>query len=147
MQPNKTNVMRSSKMSLKSKFFFFFCFVFWHFLLVYYLGFNLVKTLWRLRNWFSRNSSLSDYKNNKKQKKLFSLFGYIFKVIFASSDSFCLIASQIITHSSTYQIIYIGDRAFSTGAPKLQNSLKADRHQSTSLHYFKIGLIKHFFFI
>ena len=44
-------VIRSSKMSLKSK---FFVFSFWQFLLGYYLSFILVKTQWRLSNWFSR---------------------------------------------------------------------------------------------
>ena len=66
-----------------------------NFLLGYHLNFNFVKTPWRLDNWFSRNSILSDCKNNKKQKKLSALFGYILKLIFASSNSFCLIASQI----------------------------------------------------
>ena len=39
--------------------FIFFLF-FWHFLLVDYLSFKLVKTLWRLSNWFLRNSILSN---------------------------------------------------------------------------------------
>ena len=57
-----------------------FCFfVFWLFLLGYYLSFNLVKNLWRLGNWFSRNSILSDWKNNEKQNKLLALFSYIFE--------------------------------------------------------------------
>ena len=46
----------------------FFSFIFWHFLLGYYLRFNLVKTPWRLGNWFPRNSTLSDWKNNKKER-------------------------------------------------------------------------------
>ena len=54
-------VMRSRKMSLKWKFFCFVFFCFWHFLLRYYISFNLVKTwvktLWRLGNWFLRNST------------------------------------------------------------------------------------------
>ena len=72
----------------------FLFFAFWHFLLGYYLSFNLVRTPWRLGNWFLRNSILSDCKNNEKQKKLSALFGYIFRLMFASSDSFCLIASH-----------------------------------------------------
>ena len=73
---------------------------FWHFLLGYYLSFNLVKPSQRLGNWFSRNSILSDCKNKEKQKKLSALFGYIFKLIFASSNSSCLIASHIQTMAS-----------------------------------------------
>ena len=95
-------MMRSSKMSLKSEILFFifilfYLFIFFlHFLLGCHLSFNLLKMLWRLGNLFSRNSILSDCKNNKKQKKLSALFGYIFKLIFASSDSFCLIASHLL---------------------------------------------------
>ena len=37
-----------------------------------------------------------DCKRDKKQKKLFALFDCIFKLTFARSNSFCLIASQII---------------------------------------------------
>ena len=73
----------------------FLIFVFLAFLLGYYLSINLAKTPWRLGNWFSRNSTLSDCKNNKTTKKLSALFGYIFKLISVSSDSFCLIASHI----------------------------------------------------
>ena len=43
-------------------------FVFWHFLLGYYSSFHLVKTPWKLGNWFSRNSTWSDCKNNEKQR-------------------------------------------------------------------------------
>ena len=68
---------------------------FWHFLLGYYLGFNLVKPLQRLVNWFQRYKQLKDSTNNKKQKKLSSLFGCILKTLFASSDLFCLITSHI----------------------------------------------------
>ena len=42
--------------------------VFCHFLLGYYLSFNLMKTPWRLGNWFLRNSIFGDCKNNKKQR-------------------------------------------------------------------------------
>ena len=35
-------------------------------------------------------------KTIKKTKKLSALFGYIFKLILASSDSFCLIASHLL---------------------------------------------------
>ena len=70
-------------------------FVFWYFLFRYNLSFNLVKPPWKLSNWFSINSILSDCKNNEKQRKLSALFGYIFKLILASSDSFCLIASHL----------------------------------------------------
>ena len=53
-------VMRSSKMSLKSKNIICFGF-FWHFLLGYCLGFyNLVKTPQRLGNWFQRYKQLKD---------------------------------------------------------------------------------------
>ena len=69
--------------------------VFLHFLLGYYLSFNLAKTPWRLGNWILRNRILSDYKNNKETKKLSALFGYIFKVKFATTHSFCLIASHM----------------------------------------------------
>ena len=40
-----------------------------------------MKTLWKLGNWFSINSILSDCKNTEKQKKLSALFGFIFKYI------------------------------------------------------------------
>ena len=83
--------MRSSKMSLKSQTMIF-CF-FWHFLLGYCLGFNLVKIPQRWGNWFQRYKQLKDWTNNKKQKKLSALFGCILKTVFASSDSFCLITS------------------------------------------------------
>ena len=86
-------VMRSSKMSLKSKIWLLF---FWHFLLEYCLGFNLVKTPQRLGNWFQRYKQLKDWTNNKKQKKLSALFGCILKTAFASSDSFCLIIITLI---------------------------------------------------
>ena len=58
---------------------------FCHFLLGYYLGFNLVKTPQRLGNWFQRYKQLKDWTNNKKQKKLSALFSCIFKKVFASS--------------------------------------------------------------
>ena len=41
---------------------------FLHFLLEYYLSFTLVKTPWRLGNWFLSYSILSDCKNNRKQR-------------------------------------------------------------------------------
>ena len=69
--------------------------VFWHFLLGHYLGFNLVKTPQRLGNWFQSYKQLTNWINNKKQKKLSALFDYIFKKEFASSDSFYLITSHI----------------------------------------------------
>ena len=84
--------MRSSKISLKSKIFVFFGILY----LVYYSSFNLVKIPWILDYWFSRNSILGDFKNNKKQRNYLTLFGYIFTLMFASSDSFCLIASHIL---------------------------------------------------
>ena len=89
-------MMRSSKMSLQLKIFVFV--FFWHFLLWYYSSLNLVKIPWNLGNWFSRNSILSDCKNNRKTKKLCALFGYIFKLVFASSDSFCLITSHVTSN-------------------------------------------------
>ena len=58
----------------------------------------------KIGNWFLRNSILSDFKNNEKQKKLFALSGYIFKSIFASSDSFCLIASQMERYDRDYHV-------------------------------------------
>ena len=69
---------------------------FWLILLGYYLSFNLVKIPWRLGYWFSRYIISSDCKNNKKQRELSALFGWIFKLIFASSDWVCLIVSQIL---------------------------------------------------
>ena len=88
------NVMQSSKMSLNSK---IVVICFWHFLLGYNLSFNLMKTPWRLSNWFLRYSILRDCKNNKKQRNYLLFFGYIFLLIFATSDSFCLIASQMFS--------------------------------------------------
>ena len=86
-------VMRSSKMSLKSKILVFrVCAFFIRILFKLYL----VKSPQTLGNWFLRNSILNDCKNNEKQKKLSALFGYMFKLIFVSSDSFCLIASQLL---------------------------------------------------
>ena len=70
-------------------------FVFWHFLLGYWLGFNLVKTPQKLGNRFQRYKQLKDWTNNKKQKKLSALFGCILKTVFVSSNSFCLITSHI----------------------------------------------------
>ena len=67
----------------------------WHFLLGCCLGFNLVKTPQMLGTWFQRYKQMKDWTNNKKQKKLLALFGYILKTVFASSDSFCLITSHI----------------------------------------------------
>ena len=83
-------VMRSSKLSLKSK-----NMIFWHFLLGYWLGFNLMKSPQRLGNWFQRYKELKDWTNNNKQKKLSALFGCTLKTVLASSDSFCLITSHI----------------------------------------------------
>ena len=61
----KWYAMWSSKMSVKSKnFICFFVCVF----IGYNFSFNLVKTPWRLGNWFSRYSILGDCKNNKKQR-------------------------------------------------------------------------------
>ena len=54
-------------------------FFFWHFLLGYCLGFNLVKIPQRLGNWFQRYKQLKDWTNNKKQNKLLALFGCILK--------------------------------------------------------------------
>ena len=53
LETQKAYVMQSSKMSLKLK---VLSFVFWHFLLGYYLSFNLVKIPWRLGDRFLRNS-------------------------------------------------------------------------------------------
>ena len=47
---------------------FFFCFVFWHFLLRYYVSFNFVKTPCRLSYWFKIYEQLKRCKNNKKKK-------------------------------------------------------------------------------
>ena len=70
---------------------------FWQFLLGYYSSFNLVKIPWRLGHWFSRNIILSDCRNNKNKEIIcFAWLYLIFKMIFASSDSFCLIASHIL---------------------------------------------------
>ena len=107
---NMVCVIRSSKMSLKSKIFVF-CF-FWHFPLGYYLSFNLVKIPWILDNRFLRNSSLSDCKNKTKKKqqktkKLSALFGYIFQLLFASSNSFCLIASHITSETQIKEDVYM----------------------------------------
>ena len=88
-----TNVMQSSKMSLKSK--NMRSVFFWYFLFGYFLGFNLVKTPQGLGNWFQRNKHLKDFTNNINQSKLSALVGCILKTILASSDSFCLITSQI----------------------------------------------------
>ena len=78
---------------------FSFCLIFWHFLLGYYLSFALVKTPWWLGNWFLRNSILSECKNNKKQRNyLICLAVYL---VFASSDSFCLIDSHILNVSAS----------------------------------------------
>ena len=88
------NVIRSSKMSPKMNIFF----VFWHFLLGYYLSLNLVKFPWGLGNWLSRNCILSVCKKQWKTNKLYALFGHIFKLIFASSNLFCLIASQMFSY-------------------------------------------------
>ena len=78
--------MQSSKMSLKS------FFSVWHFLLGYYVSFNLAKTLCRLGNWFLRNTVLSDW---KKQKDYLLYLAVTFELIFANFDSFCLIASHM----------------------------------------------------
>ena len=40
--------------------------------------------------------AVEGYKNNRKQRKLSPLFDYIFKWIFASSDSFLVIASHAL---------------------------------------------------
>ena len=93
----KQNKNTSSKMSLKSKtktkqntFF-----AFWHFLLRCYLRFNLVKIPWRSdNNWFQRYYQVKGF-NNSETKKLSTLFGEILKSIFVSSNSFCLITSQM----------------------------------------------------
>ena len=55
-----------------------------------------MKTPQRLGILFKRYKQLKDWTNNKKQKKLSALFGCILKTVFASSDAFCLITSQII---------------------------------------------------
>ena len=75
---NLAYVMRSTKMSLKSKYMIFFVlfvclFVFWHFLIGHCLGFNLVKPTQRLGNRFQKYKQLKDWTNNKKQKKLSTL--------------------------------------------------------------------------
>ena len=68
---------------------------FWHFLLGYYLSLNVVKPHrdWAIGSWEIAFWVIA--KNNKKQKKLSALFSYILKLILASSDSFCLIASHV----------------------------------------------------
>ena len=84
---------------------------FWHFLLGYCLGFNLVETPQRLDNWFQRYKQLKDWTNNKKQKKLSALFGCILKTVFASSDAFCLIALHISPFAiSDYDALWIISR-------------------------------------
>ena len=70
---------------------------FCHFLSGYSLSFNLGKTPWRLGNWFLKDSILNDCKNNKKQRNWSALFGYISKLIFVNSNSFCPIASHILS--------------------------------------------------
>ena len=94
-------------------------FFFWHFLLGYCLGFNLVKHPQRLDNWFQRYKQLKDWTNNKKQKKLSALFGCILKTVFASYDSFCSITSHIILIISMYyctrwKVIFETNNIFST---------------------------------
>ena len=78
-------VMRSSKMSLKSK---NMTFSFLTFVIRVFLGFDLVKTPWRMGNWFQRYKHMKDFTNSKKQRNLSPLFGCILKTIFASSNSF-----------------------------------------------------------
>ena len=56
---------------------------------------NICTSLTALFNWFWRYKQLKDCKNNKKLKKLVALFSCILKTVFASSDSFCLITSQL----------------------------------------------------
>ena len=95
-------VMRSNKMSLKSKNMIF---VLWYFILGYCLGFNLVKIPQRLDNWFQRYKQLMDWTNNKKQKKLSALIGCILKTVFASSDSF---ASSHHIYSCKFPNLWVG---------------------------------------
>ena len=100
-------VIWSSKISVKLKnmifvfVFVLFCFFFLHVLLVlgYCLGFHLVKTPQRLGNWFQRCKQLKDWTNNRKQKKLSALFGFILKTAFASYDSFCLITLHMLSYN------------------------------------------------
>ena len=88
IEANTTYVMWSSKMSLKSK-----MFIFWHFLLKFYFGKNPVEIgqfdSWEIAFWVITKAI--------KTKKLPALFGYIFKLIFASFNSFWLFASHIFS--------------------------------------------------
>ncbi len=45
---------------------------------------------------FQSYDLLKGHQNNRKQKDLFPLFGSISKLIFASSDSFCLLTPHIL---------------------------------------------------
>ncbi len=56
----------------------------------------LQKTPLKLDMSFWSYDVLKDCQNSRKQKDLFSLFGSIFKSIFASSDSFCLNTSHML---------------------------------------------------
>ena len=74
----------------------------------------LMKTPSILNSPFQRYSHFSDAQNNKIQRELntitISIIGYIFKSITASSNSFCLITSQISSLFCTgvKSKIYIG---------------------------------------
>ena len=61
-----------------------------------FYSYILQKTLLKLVDWFRRYEQLKDAKNNRKQKTFSVLFGSILKLIFPTSDWFCLITSQIL---------------------------------------------------
>ena len=71
-------------MSLKSKNMIF---GFWHFLVGYCLGFNLVKTPQRLGNWFQRYKQLK-IEQTIRNKTIGFVWG-ILKTVFARFNSFC----------------------------------------------------------
>ena len=58
-------------------------------------SFILQKTPLKLVDWFQRYEQLKDAKNNRKQKKFSALFGCILKLIFPTSNWFCLITSHL----------------------------------------------------
>ena len=110
----------------------FLIFVFCHFLLGYYLSINLVKTPWRLGNWFSRKSTLSDCTNNKKQRN-YLLCLAVSKLISASSDSFCLIASHMMIkypYCMSTWILWYG-MVYDRWSPT------ASRHRKSTVYYAK----------
>ena len=68
----------------------------------YFHSYILQKIPLNFTNWFQRYEQLKDAKNNRKQKICSALFGSILKLIFPTSDWFCLITSHMMFYNQPF---------------------------------------------